>query len=150
MAPMKRKQGAATPVIPPMDPDSQLLFCGNHVSVVSEADLFHLVEIGVLSPKELYSWWIWQGVTVSTEDTHDAIIFMPFLIQGLALPVSSFFHGLLFLFSKSYASEYQFCALNHRVCPPLPWNFPKLWALEIPLPLSAWDGRRAASACRRC
>jgi hypothetical protein len=30
-----------------------LPFAGNHVSVISEVDLLHLVEIGVLPPKEL-------------------------------------------------------------------------------------------------
>jgi hypothetical protein len=34
-------------------------------------------------------------VTVPTEDTHEAIIFVSFLIRGLALPVSPFFRGLL-------------------------------------------------------
>jgi hypothetical protein len=55
MAPRKRKQSDAMLVIPPIDPDSQLPFSGNHNSVVSEADLLHLVEISVLSPKELCS-----------------------------------------------------------------------------------------------
>jgi hypothetical protein len=35
-----------------------LPFASNHVSVVSEADHLHLIEIGVLPPKELCSWWI--------------------------------------------------------------------------------------------
>jgi hypothetical protein len=99
MAPRKRKQSAATMVIPSIDPDSQLSFAGNHVSVVYEANLLHLVEIGVLPPKELCSWQIWRGVTVLTVDTHEAIIFMPFLIRGLALPVSPFFRGLLDFYS---------------------------------------------------
>jgi hypothetical protein len=43
------------PEIPPIDPNNQLPFGGNHVSVVSEDDLLHLVEIGVLPPKELCS-----------------------------------------------------------------------------------------------
>jgi hypothetical protein len=34
-------------------------------------------------------------VTVPTEDTHEAVVFVPFLIQGLALPASLFFCGLL-------------------------------------------------------
>jgi hypothetical protein len=55
MVPRKRKQSAATPVIPSIDPDSQLPFVGNHIFVVSEADLLHLVEIGVLPPMELCS-----------------------------------------------------------------------------------------------
>jgi hypothetical protein len=55
MAPRKRKQSAATPIIPPIDPDSQLPFCGNHVFVISEADLLHLVETCVLPPKDLCS-----------------------------------------------------------------------------------------------
>jgi hypothetical protein len=83
MALRKRKQSAATPDIPPIDPNSQLPFAGNHVSVVSEVDLLHLVEIGVLPPK----------------DTHEAVIFVPFLIRGLALPVSPFFRGLLDFYS---------------------------------------------------
>jgi hypothetical protein len=99
MAPRKRKQSTTIPCIPPIDPDSQLPFVGNHVSVVSEADLLYLVEIGVLLPKELCSWWIWRGATVPTEDTHEAVIFVPFLIRGLALPVSPFFCGLLDFYS---------------------------------------------------
>jgi hypothetical protein len=55
MEPKKRKQSAAIPVIPPFDSNSQLPFAGNHMSVISEADLLHLVEIGVLPPKELCS-----------------------------------------------------------------------------------------------
>jgi hypothetical protein len=88
-------------VISPIDPDSQLPFAGNHVSAVSEADLLHLVEIGVLPPKELCSWQIWWGVTFPTEDTHEAVIFVPFLIRGLALPVSPFFRGLLDFYSMN-------------------------------------------------
>jgi hypothetical protein len=51
MAPKRRKQSAAIPIIPPIDPNSQLPSVGNHMSVISEADLLHLVEIGVLPPK---------------------------------------------------------------------------------------------------
>jgi hypothetical protein len=64
MAPRKKKQGVATSAIPPNDPNSQLPFCGNYTSVVSEPDLLHLVETGVLPPKESCSWWIWRGITV--------------------------------------------------------------------------------------
>jgi hypothetical protein len=99
MAPKKRKQSATIPVIPPVDPNSQLPFAGNHMSVISKADLLHLVEIGVLLPKELCSWRIWRGVTVPTEDTHEALIFVSFLIGGLALPVSPFFRSLLDFYS---------------------------------------------------
>jgi hypothetical protein len=99
MAPRKRKQSATIPDIPPIDPNSQLPFPGNHVSVVSEADLLHLVEIGVLPPKELCSWRIWREATVPTEDTHEAVIFVPFLIWGLALPVSPFFRSILKFYS---------------------------------------------------
>jgi hypothetical protein len=35
------------------------------------------------------------GVTVPTEDTHESIVYVHFLIRGLALPISPFFHGLL-------------------------------------------------------
>jgi hypothetical protein len=78
-----------------MDPNSQLPFAGNHMSVVSESDLLHLVSVGVPPPKELYSWWICRGVTVPTEDTHESVIYIPFLIRDLALPISPFFRGLL-------------------------------------------------------
>jgi hypothetical protein len=55
--------------------------------------------MGVLPPKELCSWRIWCGTTIPTEDTHEAVIFVPFLIRGLALPVSPFFRGLLDFYS---------------------------------------------------
>jgi hypothetical protein len=65
------------------------------MSVISEFDLLRLVDAGVLPPKELCSWRICRGVTVPTEDTHESIVYVPFLIRGLALPVSPFFRGLL-------------------------------------------------------
>jgi hypothetical protein len=46
------------PTIPSIDPNSQLPFCGNYASIVSESDLLHLVEVGVLPRKELCSWRI--------------------------------------------------------------------------------------------
>jgi hypothetical protein len=99
MAPKKKRQSVAVPIIPPIDPNSQLPFAGNHVFVISEADLLHLVKTGVLLPKELCSWRIWSRVTVPTEETHEVVIFVPFLIQGLALPASPFFRGLLDFYS---------------------------------------------------
>jgi hypothetical protein len=95
MAPKRKRQSSAAVIIPPIDPNSQLPFAGNHMSVVSESDLLHLVDVGVLPPKELCSWRICRGVTVPTEDTHESVIYVPFLIRGLALPISPFFCGLL-------------------------------------------------------
>jgi hypothetical protein len=95
MAPKRKSQSLSAAIIPPIDPNSQLPFAGNHMSVVSESDLFHLISIGVLPLKELCSWRICRGVTVPTEDTHESVIYVPFLIRGLALPVSPFFRGLL-------------------------------------------------------
>jgi hypothetical protein len=60
------------------------------MSVISESDLLHLVDVGVLLPKELCSWRICRGGTVSTEDTHESVVYVPFLIRGLALPIFSF------------------------------------------------------------
>jgi hypothetical protein len=65
------------------------------MSVVSESDLLHLVSIGVLPPKELCSWRICHGVTVPTEDTHESVVYVPFLLRGPALLISPFFRGLL-------------------------------------------------------
>jgi hypothetical protein len=95
MAPKRKRQSAAVLIIPPIDPSSQLPFVGNHMSIISESDLLHLVDFGVLPPKELCSWRIWRGVTVLMEDTHEAVVFMHFLIRGLALPASPFFCDLL-------------------------------------------------------
>jgi hypothetical protein len=95
MAPKRKSQNSAAAVIPPIDPNSQLPFAGNHMSVVSESDLLHLVSVGVLPSKELCSWRICRGVTVPTEDTHESVLYIPFLICGLALPISPFFRGLL-------------------------------------------------------
>jgi hypothetical protein len=95
MAPKRKKQSSTAAIIPPIDPNSQLPFAGNHMSVVSESDLLQLVDVGVLPPKELCSWRICRGVTVPTEDTHESVTYVPFLIRGLALPISPFFCGLL-------------------------------------------------------
>jgi hypothetical protein len=95
MAPKWKRQSSVAAIIPPIDPNSQLPFTGNHMSVILESDLLHLVDVGVLPPKELCSWRIFRGVTVPTEDTHESVIYVPFLIHGLALPVSPFFCDLL-------------------------------------------------------
>jgi hypothetical protein len=55
MAPKRKNQNSGVVLIPPIDPNSQLPFAGNHMSVVSESDLLHLVDVGVLPPKELCS-----------------------------------------------------------------------------------------------
>jgi hypothetical protein len=94
MAPKRKNQNSAAVVIPPIDSNSQLPFTGNHMSVVSESDL-SLVDVGVLPSKELCSWRICRGVTVPTEDTHESVVYVPFLMCGLALPISPFFRGLL-------------------------------------------------------
>jgi hypothetical protein len=99
MAPKRKRQSVAVPIIPPIDPNNQLPFTGNDMSVISETDLLHLVETGVLPPKELCSWRIWRGVTVPIEDIHEVVIFVPFLIRGLALPASPFFRSLLDFYS---------------------------------------------------
>jgi hypothetical protein len=95
MAPKRKTQSSSVATIPPINPNSQLPFAGNHMSVVSESDLLHLVSVGVLPPKELCSWRICRGVTVPTEDTHESVIYIPFLIRGLALHISPFFRSLL-------------------------------------------------------
>jgi hypothetical protein len=43
MAAKRKSQNSAVAIIPPIDPNSQLPFAGNHMSVVSESDLLHLV-----------------------------------------------------------------------------------------------------------
>jgi hypothetical protein len=95
MAPKRKASSSSAATIPPIDPNSQLPFAGNHMSVVFESDLLHLVSIGVLPSKELCSWRICCGVTVPTEDTHESVIYVSFLLHGLALPISPFFRGLL-------------------------------------------------------
>jgi hypothetical protein len=95
MAPKRKRQSTIVPIIPPIDPNSQLPFAGNHMSIISESDLLHLVEAGVLPPKGLCSWRIWRGVTVPTKDTHESVVYIPFLIRGLALLISPFFRSLL-------------------------------------------------------
>jgi hypothetical protein len=95
MAPKRKASSSSAALIPPIDPNSQLPFVGNHMFVVSEPDLLHLVSIGVLPPRELCSWRICHGVTVPTEDTHESVIYVPFLLRGLGLPISPFFRGLL-------------------------------------------------------
>lgn len=69
MAP-RRKKGSSVDTIPPINPNSQLPFCGNYKSSVSESELLRLVRMGVFPLKELSLWRVWEGVTVPTEDTH--------------------------------------------------------------------------------
>jgi hypothetical protein len=51
--------------------------------------LLGLVIVSHLSPRGL------GHFTIPTEDTHESVVYFPFLIRGLALPVSPFFRGLL-------------------------------------------------------
>jgi hypothetical protein len=51
MAPKRKNHNSVAVVIPPIDPNSQLSFAGNHMSVVLESDLLRLVDIGILPPK---------------------------------------------------------------------------------------------------
>jgi hypothetical protein len=51
MAPKRKRQSTVAVIIPPIDPNSQLPFAGNHMSIISESDLLHLVEIGVFATK---------------------------------------------------------------------------------------------------
>jgi hypothetical protein len=95
MAPKRKASSSSAAVIPPIDPNNQLPFAGNHMSVISEPELFHLVSIGVLPPRELCSWRICHGVTVPIEDTHESVIYAPFLLRGLGLPISPFFAASL-------------------------------------------------------
>jgi hypothetical protein len=153
MASKRKRQSVFIPIIPPIDPNSQLPFADNHISGVSESDLLHLVETGVLPPKELCPWRVWRGVTVPTEVTHDAVVFMPFLIRGLALPASPFLWPPRFLRSESYTFKPQFCSSNCCVCSPprgFPWYSSSFQALEISLPLLVRDGWRTASTCWWC
>jgi hypothetical protein len=102
MAPKRKRQSVVAAIIPPIDLNSQLPFAGNHTSIIFEFDLFHLVETGVLPPKELCSWRIYRGVTVLTEDTHEYVVYVSFLIRELALLISPFFpRSPLFLQLKS-------------------------------------------------
>jgi hypothetical protein len=95
MAPKRKTANSSAAVIPAIDPNSQLPFAGNHMSVISEAELLRLVSIGVLPPRELCSWRVCHGTTVPTEDTHESVVYAPFLLRGLGLPISPFFRGLL-------------------------------------------------------
>jgi hypothetical protein len=60
------------------------------MSVILESDLLHLVDVGVLLPKELCSWRICRGVTIPTEDTHESVVYIPFLFAVLLFPFLPF------------------------------------------------------------
>jgi hypothetical protein len=150
MAPKRKASSSSVAIIPPIDPNSQFPFVGNHMSVVSKSDLLHLVSIGVLPPKELCSWRICRGVTVPIEDTHESVIYVPFLIHRLALPISPFFCGLLDFYRLNLThlnpnSILQVSVFVH-LCEAFLGVLPPLWPLEVSVPLSAWDGRGAAPA----
>jgi hypothetical protein len=154
MAPKRKNQSSAAVVIPPIDLNSQLSFVGNHMSVVSESDLLHLVDVGVLPPKEFCSWRICRGVTVPTEDTHESIVYVPFLIRGLALPISPFFRGILDFYNLNLThlnpnSMLQVSIFVH-LCEAYLGIFSSFRIMEVFVSLSAWDGWGAAPACWWC
>jgi hypothetical protein len=43
MAPKRKRQSVVVSIILPIDPNNQLPFAGNHMSVISESDLLHFV-----------------------------------------------------------------------------------------------------------
>jgi hypothetical protein len=90
MAPKRKRQSVVALIIPPIDPNSQLPFSGNHMSIISESNLFTLLRLGFTAERTVFL-WIWHGVTVPTEDTHESVVYVSFLIRGLALPISPFF-----------------------------------------------------------
>jgi hypothetical protein len=79
------------PSIPTVNCLSQVITC-----LLFPSRTFFILSLSeFFLPKELCSWRICRGVTVPTEDTHESVIYVPFLIRGLVLPISSFFRGLL-------------------------------------------------------
>jgi hypothetical protein len=124
------------------------------MSVVSEPDLLHLVSIGVLPPRELCSWRICHGVTVPTEDTHESVIYVPFLLRGLGLPISPFFRGLLDFYRLNLThlnpNSILQISILHSFMRSFSWRAAAFWFVEILVSLSPWDGRGAASAGWGC
>jgi len=66
-------------------------------SIVTEPMLRSLVDMCVLPPKEVANWRVCdkEDDAAPTEDTHEAMVFMPFFIRGLGLPICSFARGML-------------------------------------------------------
>ena len=66
-------------------------------STVTEPMLQSLVAMGVVPPKEVANWRVCEKKddATPTEDTYEAMVFMPFFIQGLGLSICSFVRGLL-------------------------------------------------------
>jgi hypothetical protein len=58
MTPKRKRQSVVVPIILLIDHNIRLPFASNHMSVVFEADLLHLIETGVFPPKDLCSWRI--------------------------------------------------------------------------------------------
>lgn len=65
-------------VIPLFDPNN-LIFPSFFKSSISDSDLLHLVDMGVLPPKELSHLRTWERIFVPTEDTHESVAFTFFL-----------------------------------------------------------------------
>ena len=66
-------------------------------STVTEPMLQSLVAMGVLPLKEVANWRVCEKKddAAPTEDTYEAMVFMPFFIRRLGLPICSFARGLL-------------------------------------------------------
>jgi hypothetical protein len=74
--------------IPPFDPNSPIPF-STFESSISEFDPLHLVDMGVLPPKELSQWRTLKRISVPTKDSHDSVTFASFFVRRLGLHVCS-------------------------------------------------------------
>jgi hypothetical protein len=94
MAPKRKSQNFAAAIIPPIVPNSQLPFVGNHMSVVSESDLLHLVSVGVLPQRSFALGGSVVGL-LSRRRTSMSPLFTFLFSSGLAFPISLFFRSHL-------------------------------------------------------
>jgi hypothetical protein len=91
--------GNLVDVIPLFDPNSLILFSSFFESSISDSDLLHLVDMGVLPPKELSRSRTWERIFVPTKDTHESVAFTTFFVHILGSPICPFFWSLLDFYS---------------------------------------------------
>jgi hypothetical protein len=86
MAPKRKNQNSIAVLIPPIDSNSQLPFAGNHMSVVSESDLLHLVELEFFLRKSFVLGGLVVGLLSQQRIPTSPLFMFHFLSAALLFP----------------------------------------------------------------
>ena len=65
-------------------------------SKCTDSHLLNLVESHLLQPRSIIHWRRSDGESFPHEEGNESVVFLPYVLRGLGIPISDFFRGLLF------------------------------------------------------